>query len=314
MNRWQFRGRVLSIGLATAFAAGCGSHDSGLAATPAAPSIAQAARSESGSNGDLLYVSDVDSEDVYVFSYPSGNLVQTITGFTSPGSLCADGSGNVYVPDTYAAVVYEFAHGGTSPINTLQLSGRPSGCWVDQATGDLAVTNINSFVSIYKHAKGSPTNYSTQTSAVFCSYDGNGNLYVVEPGQLSTGMVVEMLPKGGTSFERVTFDKFLGTEWPAGIQWFRNHLVVAKGGPTGYGCCGRIFRFSVTGTTATHTGSYKTAHNIADIFIYKSTLIASTLNDYIQLYNYPKIRKPTGSIAEPGRGSNGVVISVAPPH
>ena len=312
MIRLGFGRHALGIGLGLLMLAGCGGSRAGGPMPMGNPSAQAKAHSMSGSSGDLLYVSDIDTGAVYVFSYPTGNLVQTLTGFASPGGLCTDSSGNVYVPDIYASIVYEFAHGGTSPINTLQPTGRPSSCWLDPNTGDLAVTNYNNFVSIYKDAQGSPTNYPTQTLAVFCTYDNNGNLYVLEPGQLSTGMVVEMLPKNGTSFERVSFNKFLGTQWPAGIQWFGNHLVLAKEGPTGYGCCGRVFRFKMTGASGKHTGSYQTTHLIGSFFIYKSTLIATNLNDTIQFYNYPKLHKPTVTITGPESESYGVTVSVAP--
>ena len=38
---------------------------------------------------DLLYVSDQGSRDVYIFSYPQGALVGTLTGFVNPrGEIC----------------------------------------------------------------------------------------------------------------------------------------------------------------------------------------------------------------------------------
>ena len=263
------------------------------------------------SSGDLLYVSDAGTDDVYALSYPSGNLVGTLTGFQSPQGLCADGSGNIYVADAKAANIVEYAHGGTSPIKMLQGSGRPSACWVNPKTGDLAVTNFNSFVSIYKHASGNPANYSTQTSAIWCAYDNNGNLFVAEPGQLSTGNVVQELPSGATSLENIGLDKFLGNQWPGGIQWYGKHLIVAKSGPSGYGCCGRVYRFTINGTSGQHSGSHKATTDLADIFIYKSMLIASTGGSHIDLYDYPKIHGPTQQMEEPGSFSYGVTISVA---
>jgi NHL repeat len=262
------------------------------------------------SSGDLLYVSDAGTNDVYALSYPSGGLVTTLTGFGAPQGLCADSSGDVYVTDEKNADVAEYAHGGTSPIKTLQASGRPSACWVDPTTGNVAVSNINSFVSIYKNGSGSPTNYSTSTSAAFCAYDSRGNLYVVEPGQLSTGNVVQVLPSGGTSFGNVNLNKRLGNFWPAGIQSYGKDLVVAHEGPYQYGCCGRVYRFTVKGANGRHAGSFQTT-DLVDVFVYNSKLIAAIGSDKVALYDYPK-GGGEQTIGEPGYSSYSVTISVAP--
>ena len=292
--------------------AGCGGAQSG-SVPQGASGFQGRAHQASGSSGDLLYVSDFGgTNDVYALSYPSGALVATLTGFQSPGGLCADGSGNVYVTDSQAADIVEYAHGGTSPIKTLHGSGRPSACGIDPNTGNLAVSNYNSFVSIYKNASGNPSDYSTQTSAAFCAYDTHGNLYVVEAGQLSTGNVIEKLSNGGASFERVNLNKRLGNFWPAGIQRYGKDLVVAHEGPDGYGCCGRVYRFIVKDTNGKHAGSFLTDGNINDIFVYDSTVIATTFNGTIQYYDYPKGQGPTQVFKEPGGSPFGVTISVAP--
>ena len=257
--------------------------------------------------GDLLYVSDYSTFDVYALSYPSGNLVLTLKGFGAPQGLCSDKSGDVFVTDAKAATIIEYAHGGTTPIKTLNGLGRPSACWVDPTTGNLAVANLNSFVSIYKNASGSPSNYSTQTSAIFCAYDESGNLYVDEPGQLSTGNQVEVLPKGGNSFETMNLNKGLGNSWPGGVQWHGQHLIVAKEGSY----YGRIYRFIVKGTNGYHAGSFRTDTGIADFLIYGSTLIATTLDGEIEYYDWTHWQGPIKKFSSPGRYPFGVTISPA---
>src|SRR5579863_7916707 len=47
------------------------------------------------SEQNLLYVSDM-AENVYVFAYPRGELVGTLTGLIAPLGECADSSGDVF--------------------------------------------------------------------------------------------------------------------------------------------------------------------------------------------------------------------------
>jgi len=60
---------------------------------------------------ELLYVSDDATYDVYVFSYPQGKLVGTLTGFAAPGSLCSDAQGDVFIPNVLTSTIVEYAHG-----------------------------------------------------------------------------------------------------------------------------------------------------------------------------------------------------------
>src|SRR5271165_3270751 len=68
----------------------------------------------------LLYASSnaLGDKTVYVFSYPNGRLVGKLTNFTVPQGMCVDAAGDVYITDTPAQQIDEYAHGGTSPIAT----------------------------------------------------------------------------------------------------------------------------------------------------------------------------------------------------
>ncbi len=114
----------------------------------------------------LLYISDGSTYDVYVYAYPGGKLVGTLTGFTEPAGECVDKVGDVFITSqTFSGTgtIYEYAHGGTQPIQTLNdAAGNPRGCSVDRTTGNLAVSNFASLsgggsVSIYTNAQGTPT-------------------------------------------------------------------------------------------------------------------------------------------------------------
>ena len=113
----------------------------------------------------LLYVSDQKTDDVYVYSYPTGKLVGTLTGFAAPYGQCTDKSGNVFITQFDASDVTEYAHGGTNPIKTLDTAGEyPVGCSVDPKTGNLAVAkfisdNYPGGIFVLAHATGTPTEY-----------------------------------------------------------------------------------------------------------------------------------------------------------
>ena len=129
---------------------------------------------------DLLYAAGSNLGSVDVFSFPAGKLVGTLTGFIMPAGECADAAGDVWVTDTTARYIYEYAHGGTSPIATLSVPDDPLACSIDPQTGNLAVTSGSNTVSIFRDARGEPRSYSDDQIALwyFCAYDSMGNLFL----------------------------------------------------------------------------------------------------------------------------------------
>ena len=118
---------------------GCGGITS--APTDALPQAARrAAAHVREASRDLLYASEA-ANTIRVYTYPQGAQVATITAVAHPGSECSDTSGNVFVRDWATRNLYEFAHGGTTPIQTLSPAGV---CAVDPTTNDLAVLQGNS--------------------------------------------------------------------------------------------------------------------------------------------------------------------------
>lgn len=87
-------------------------------------------------NSPYLFVSDqgtgAGSGQVVIYNFPSANSVfGVITGLNVPGGECVDPStGNVYVTDTAAGTILEFANSGTL-IQTLSVKpNRPVACAV----------------------------------------------------------------------------------------------------------------------------------------------------------------------------------------
>lgn len=158
----------------------------------------------------LLYVSDLGTFDVYVYRFPSLELAGKLHGFNNPQGECADASGNVWIADTGSDRMIEYAHGGDRPVAMLaDPIGYPAGCAVDDASGDLAVTNLYDFsgagsVLVYKNARGTPKVYANSELYYyyFGGYDRNGDLYV--SGSTASGSYrLAVLARGSRSIELV---------------------------------------------------------------------------------------------------------------
>ena len=170
----------------------------------------------------LLYVSDIATNLVDIFTYPSGTKVGSLSGFGAVAGLCSDKAGDIFVVDE-AGPVQMFAHGGTSPIRKLTTSGAPYGCAIDPRHRNLALTNLSSYLygalNIYPKAKGSPKQYNDPSqidSTYFCAYDSSGNLYI-DGWDRSAKFIFIKLPKGGKSLGVTELN--LKTSSPAGVQW-----------------------------------------------------------------------------------------------
>lgn len=136
-------------------------------------------------SGALLYLSDDGTYDVYVYSWPQLNLVGTLTGFNGPSGECAGAGGNIWIVNTYASQLIEYAHGGTTPIATLNDAGQyPLSCAVNKKNGALAAGNIESTsggagsITVYPHASGDGTNYPDANVYVHAVGYDHGTLFV----------------------------------------------------------------------------------------------------------------------------------------
>jgi len=208
-------------------------------------------------NEDLLYVTSQDT-GVEVFSYPKGKLVGTLTGFSTPMGECVDKAGNVYVVNRSAKIV-EYAHGGKTPLRSLRmLNDRAylTGCSVDRATGNLAVTaNVGvsyyATVWIYTKAKGvAQSYYDSDIASYLCGYDTTGNLFVDGTGK--DGFAFAEHPKGRSTFTNISISG--GTiNLPGGVQSHGKYIAV---GDQEYQStnASAIYQVSVSGSTGTLEG------------------------------------------------------------
>jgi DNA-binding beta-propeller fold protein YncE len=258
--------RAFAIGAITVALIGCGSQLP-LGQSVSTQNAAPAMHAQRGSwmspdakESDLLYVSDLTTGDVDVFSYPRGKKKGQLTGFSAPHGACVDAKGNVFITSEGSSQIFEYAHAGTKPIATLSDPGyTPSDCAVDPVTGDLAVANLlplgsgSGNVAVYKRAKGKPKLY-TASSGLFmyysCSFDGSGNLFV--DGSNMNGNQFEMaeLPKGAATLVGVTLNQPISL--PGGVQWDGKYLAV--GDQVCINCASTIYEFSMSGSTGSKAG------------------------------------------------------------
>jgi hypothetical protein len=208
----------------------------------------------------LLYISDEVTDDAYVYTYRGGNrvgkLVGTLSGFNVPAGECVDKVGDVFITNSQAQTVSEYAHGGTTPIATLNdLSGEfPFACSVDPTTGNLAVTNLFSAygagnIAIFANAQGTPAIYSGAAfqGMYYAAYDNAGNLFFDATSSGSGNFQFGELPKGSATLETVTLNQSIG--FPGGVTWDGKYVVVGdQNAPA-------VYQFTVSGGAGTEVGA-----------------------------------------------------------
>ncbi|MGC9993253.1 MAG: hypothetical protein ABSD52_12770 [Candidatus Cybelea sp.] len=234
----------------------------GKAAPSVQPDHQRSWMSPEGKKQALLYVSDQKTDDVYVYSYPAGTLVGTLTGFDVPYGQCTDKSGDVFIAQFDASDVTEYAHGGTNPIKTLDVpAGQyPTGCSVDPKTGNLVVATFVSGsnpggISVFRHATGTPKEYQAPNMYYYFppAYDNRGNLFVEVEADSSGGTSVYELPHNGSKLRALYLN--LTIHFPGGVQWDGTNLDVDDQLFSASGGSG-IYQVQVQGSIGTMTGEF----------------------------------------------------------
>jgi hypothetical protein len=318
--REGFARLAATVFLASAMLAGCGGAPVGTQ-----PFVLRQAQDDKGQQltlrhaqgdeaGALLYVSDTITSDVYVFSYPKGKLVQTLTGFTDPAGECVDASGNVFVTNTGGNNILEYAHGGATPIATLKDPGYfPVGCSIDPTTGNLGVTNVSTYSSapgdvvVYKHAKGRATGHYSDaniTQMTLCGYDSSGNLFLdgINP---SGDFRFAELPAGAKNLKDIALNQPIA--FGGGVQWDGKYVAVGDQSNN------TIYQFTVAGSSGTKAGStlLRGATQIFQFWIQGSKVSgADAYGGDVGIWKYPaggRAIKKIGGLYAP----LGVTVSVA---
>lgn len=249
-------------------------------------------------SADLLYVSDPETTAVYVYSYRGGELTGMLTGFSNPQGLCADKAGDVFVTDPGAAKIFEYAHGGTTPMATLN-ARNPLACSIDNVTGNLAAANYSDppSISVYKKATRRVKVYGDQAigELYFCGYDGHGNLYATGyyTGQNDPYALIE-LPAGSRRFKSITLSPSQPLIYPGDVQWDGHYLVLG-----GDANASGLVELSISGWTANIVGTVPLTGGGGFSFWIQGKVLLGTAQGDIFFFHYPTGGEAFKSIGGP---------------
>ncbi|HEY4434308.1 MAG TPA: hypothetical protein VGM99_07875 [Candidatus Cybelea sp.] len=292
-------------------------------AAPTAPAQ-QAAHRAARSSGDLLYVGA--QREGAIYSYPDGSPIGTFSTSATIHGMCSDAKGDVFIvagkngaEPSAAGYVYEFAHGGTSPVATLNLPTHeiPVSCSSDRGSGDLAVTSYNSRdfapkIEVYAGAHGTPATFASGALGANpqAGYDASGDLFVTSGGNLGVELV-----KGSQQLATITFDQTLGGV--DHVQWDGAHFALQSFQDSEHNkerLFEHVYRLKISGDQATIMGLSQFKHWHAgepgQSWIDGDTLVA-TPGSTIALWKYPAGGQAY-LVLHPSHVSKAVTISRAP--
>lgn len=273
---------------------------------------------------DLVYVSNVQTNSVTVYSFYRQKLVGRLMGVNGPYGLCSDPNGDVWVVGWGNNKLVEYAHGSTKPVKELKVNSWDAdlyACAVDPVTGDLAVTNwgpenwYQGNVLVYPHASGTPRAYAPFGVWFFygCTYDNAGNLYVNGWDAYRNAFIsIGELPKGEHRMKVYTLNPNLQPPLIGSIQWDGRHIAMAD--------LGWLYLYDIRHDQAVLTGNTPlTYHFPLGMFWIgtiggKQQILApdSAGKPYaVQYWGYPSGGKPSATITDGLDGSYGVTVSPA---
>lgn len=244
--------------------------------------------------GDLLYLSDVQTNVVYVYSFPLGRLVGTLTGFGEPGSECSDSAGDVWIADVGGYDIIEYHHGASRPTVALSTPGAPLGCSVSPITGDVAVTsNANgAILSVFHYAGGrwrDPKVYGNSAirASAFCGYDAQGNLFL-DGRDKAGGFRLAELARGARTLTNIVVGQNFNR--PGQVQWDGTYLAVGDSGAAP----SKIYQFSFNGNKAIEAGFTTLDHtsSVRQFWIDGPTVIGPDFGKEVGFWQYPRGGSP----------------------
>jgi len=206
----------------------------------------------------LLYVTDPGAGAVDFYTYHNGTgltLQGQLFGFGYPAQPCSDKAGNVFIPDYTLLTITEFAHGGTTPIQTLLGGISPTSCSIDKTTGNLAAADFAAgAVAIYTGATGLPTLYLWLTTPYpeYVTYDKSGNLFIEGQSALGGGVAFGEIPSGGSSITDLSTSGFT-INFAGNIQWGGTYVLVGSQGNGTASEPSYVVQTSLSGSTLSGT-------------------------------------------------------------
>ncbi|HEY1680593.1 MAG TPA: hypothetical protein VGF98_02995 [Candidatus Tumulicola sp.] len=248
-----------------------------------------------------------------MYSYPALRLVQTLSGeLREPAALCVDDTtGNIWVVAAGNNKLFEYAHGGATPIKIIKVASYGtalSGCAIDATNGDVAVAirgiaEDPGGVLVLKSGVRKPQLYFDRTQrlyAYFLAYDPKGNLFV--DGIAHRPFVYDELPANTKTFTNINLEG-AKVRAPGGVQYHAGNIAIADHKR------GIIYRTS--GATVTGSTTLKGSCNIEQFLVRgDKAVVASNCagSSRILVYNYPAGGSAIGQISGLS-GTFGVAIS-----
>lgn len=299
--------KVLALAVLVVISGCGGSSPAGNLPTATKQAPQRRSREESG---DLLYTMGGGASRI--FTYPGGKLVASFdrTGNSLEG-MCSDRKGNVYVVESPA--IYEYAHGGTTPIRSIPNVDAWS-CAVDPTTGKLAVTMLGGFqqapyLAVYTDASGIPAAYPlvTMTRPYNCVYDDKGNLFIQGVlNERGSPNVLDELPEGANSLVNIKLStRVADVGGPTGIAWDGKYVVLGDTGQDGY-------RFKIQKQKGTLVGetTFNGVQTVYQFWLQGSLiLLTDERSGDVNFYKYPSGGNATKVVSA---GANDAAVSLAP--
>lgn len=308
--RWLSRTAWTAATIAALSACGAGSVQPPLAPAAASQHTASWMSPAAATASSLLYISDSQAFDVYVYTFPDLKLTGVLTGFERPEGECSDAKGDIWITDNQTTQILRYHHGGTKAVAVLtDPLGYPGGCAIDPSTGDLAVTNLFDFsgnggVLIYKKATGTPRAYTNPSQEYYYldGYDDKGNLYV--SGKSSSGSYRLSVLRRGKHIMSTVSVSGATIYFPGTVQWSGSSLLLGD-----QRCRHRktscLYEAVVSGTTAriTHRVPLTGSCTVAQVALQKGRLAGGDYwrcgghgHDTADVWAYPRGGHPLKAV------------------
>ncbi len=253
-----------------------------------------------------------------VYTYPEGEYLGSLGGFSRPDGECVDKNGDVFITDFGGGDIRAYAHGGAHPIATLKDDAEdPSGCSVDPVGGSVAVANYyttlyeRGSLSIYPHEGandwGSPQRYTDANffHMDYCGYDGRGDLFV--DGESSQGQFeFAELPAGRKTFTGIKLKQSI--EAAGAVQWDGTDVAVGDSGSSP----SMIYQFHIHANVGTKVGATALdgTPSVLQFWIAGSTALGAVPSaSTIAFWMYPAGGDPRRAILQNVNKARGVAIS-----
>jgi len=281
---------------------------SGVQSQPGETAGALPPAAREATNEASLYLSNVRTNDVDIYSYPAGRMVGKLTGFGKPRSECTDAQGDVWIADPVALAILEYAPGTKAPIAALSTPGAPNGCSVSPVNGDLAVTGGHNGVVVAVFHRSAHNHWRDQHDftdtamrvGYFCGYDARGNLFVDGLSTKRNGSFrLAELPHRATALVDVAVKQQIAM--PGQVQWDGRHIAIGDSGvkPS------VVYQFSIGGSGAKMVGATTLdgTTSVRQFWIDGTSIIGPDFGKNVGVWNYPQGGARTKTIDVTGFGA-----------